>query len=100
MIYYRGAPCADIILGVPKLTRSGLKWGFGEGLLKAKFAFFEARKSPIPKKRKLYLQNANLYNQKGALFKNPFKLDRVSFSTPDHVPGNYTHLPLKDGSAA
>ena len=29
------------------------KWGFGEGLLKDKFAFFEAYKSPIPKRGKL-----------------------------------------------
>ena len=29
------------------------KWGFGEGLLKDKFAFFEAYKNPIPKRRKL-----------------------------------------------
>ena len=29
------------------------KWGFGEGLLKDKFAFFEAYKIPIPKRRKL-----------------------------------------------
>ena len=29
------------------------KWGFGEGLLKDNFPFFEAYKSPIPKRRKL-----------------------------------------------
>ena len=29
------------------------KWGFGEGGLKGKFAFFEAYKNPIPKRRKL-----------------------------------------------
>ena len=35
-----------------KLTRSGLN-GVSEELLKDKFAFFEAYKSPIPKRRKL-----------------------------------------------
>ena len=29
------------------------KWSFGEGLLKDKFAFFEASKNPIPKRRNL-----------------------------------------------
>ena len=29
------------------------KWGFGQGRLKDKFAFFEAYKSPTPKRRKL-----------------------------------------------
>ena len=29
------------------------KWGFGEGLLKDNLAFFEAYKSPMPKRRKL-----------------------------------------------
>ena len=29
------------------------KWGFGEGLLRDRFAFFEAYKSPTPKRRKL-----------------------------------------------
>ena len=29
------------------------------------------------------MQNTHFYKQKRALFKNPFKLDRVSFSTPD-----------------
>ena len=58
------------------------KWGFGEGLLKGKFAFQKAYKSPIPK-RKNCLQNAHFYKQKGPLFGHQFKLDRVSFSTPD-----------------
>ena len=34
----------------PDLVR--FKWGFREGLLKDKFAFFEAYKRPIPKRRK------------------------------------------------
>ena len=40
-------------LRVPKLSRSGFKWGFAEGLWKDKFAFFEAYKNPTPKRRKL-----------------------------------------------
>ena len=43
-------------------------WGFEEGLLKDKFAFFEAAKR--------------------ALFKTPFQLDQVSFSTPELI-GSY-----------
>ena len=43
----------SLFLGVQKLTQSVFKWGFGEGLLKDKFVFFEAYKSPIPKRRKL-----------------------------------------------
>ena len=40
-------------MGVQKLTRSGLNGASEEGLLKDKFAFFEAYKSPIPKRRAL-----------------------------------------------
>ena len=60
------------------------KWGFGEGLLKDKFAFFEAYKSPIPKRRKLPAKHP-FCKQKGSLFKKPFQLDRVSFSTPEKI---------------
>ena len=56
--------------------------GFGKGLLKDKFAFFEAYKNPIPKRRKL-LAKRPLLQAKMALFKKPFKMDRVSFSTPE-----------------
>ena len=65
-----------------KLTRSGFKWGFGEGLLKDKFAFFEVYRNPIPKRRRLPAKRPFL-KAKRALSKNPFKLDRVSLSTPD-----------------
>ena len=66
-----GGSVSEQVLGVQELTRSRCKWGFGEGLLKDKFAFFETYKNPTPKRRKL-------------LAKRPFlKLDRVSFSTPE-----------------
>ena len=39
-------------VGSAKADPVRLKWGFGEGLLKDKFAFFEASKNPIPKRRK------------------------------------------------
>ena len=58
------------------------KWGFGEGRLKDKFAFFQAYKNPIPKRRKLLAKRPFL-EAKRVLFRKPFKLDRVSFSTPD-----------------
>ena len=56
--------------------------GFRRGLLKDKSAFFKACKSPIPKRRELLAKRPFLYAN-GPLLKNPFKLDRVSFSTPD-----------------
>ena len=34
-------------------TRSDINWGFEERLLNDKFAFFEASKNPIPKRRNL-----------------------------------------------
>ena len=76
--------------GSAKTDPVRFKWGFGEGLLKDKFAFFEAYESPTPKRRKLLAKRPFL-QAKRALFKNPFKLDRVSFSTPEncsslHVP--------------
>ena len=40
-------------VGSAKTDPDRFKWGFGEGLLKDKFAFFEAYESPIPKRRKL-----------------------------------------------
>ena len=45
---YRTIANVVFILGVQKLTR-----GFGEGLLKDKFAFFEASTNPMPKRRNL-----------------------------------------------
>ena len=40
------------IFGSAKTDPVRFKWGFGEGLLKDKFAFFEAYKNPIPKRKK------------------------------------------------
>ena len=39
--------------GSAKTDPVRFKWGFREGLLKDKFAFSEAYKNPIPKRRKL-----------------------------------------------
>ena len=48
------APCVSrLIFGSAKTDPVQFKWGFGEGLWKDKFAFFEASKNPIPKRRKL-----------------------------------------------
>ena len=41
------------IFGSAKTDPVQFKWGFGEGLLKDKFALIEAYKSPISKRRKL-----------------------------------------------
>ena len=41
------------IFGSAKTDPVWFEWGFGEGLLKDKFAFCEAYKSPTPKRRKL-----------------------------------------------
>ena len=38
-------------VGSAKTDPVRFKWGFGEGLLEGKFAFFEASKNPIPKRR-------------------------------------------------
>ena len=43
----------DAFIGSAKTNPVRFNWGFGEGLLKDKFAFFEAYKSPIPKRKKL-----------------------------------------------
>ena len=53
--------------------------------MKDKFAFFEASKNPIPKRRKL-LAKCQFLQATRALFEPPFKLDRVSFSTPEKIP--------------
>ena len=69
--------------GSAKTDPVRFKWGFGEGRLKDKFAFFEAYQNPIPKGRKL-LARRPFFKAKRALLENPFfKLDRVNFSTPD-----------------
>ena len=69
--------------GSAKTDPVQFKWGFGEGLLKDKSALFEAYKNPIPKRRKLLAKRPFFFKAKGPCLKNPFKLDRVSFSTPD-----------------
>ena len=65
-------------IGSAKTDPVRFKWGFGEGLLKDKFAFFEASKSPTPKRRKLLAKRPFL-QAKRALFKTPFELDRGQF---------------------
>ena len=45
---------SEEIFGSARTDPVQFKWGFGEGLLKDKFAFFEAsKKKPIPKRRNL-----------------------------------------------
>ena len=61
--------------------------GFQRGLL-SKFASFEASKNPIPKRRKLLAKRPFLQANR-ALFEIPFKLDRVSFSTPELVASSF-----------
>ena len=56
--------------------------------MKDKFAFFKAYKNPIPKRRKLVAKRPFL-QAKRALLKNPCKLDRVSFSTPEKERGSF-----------
>ena len=58
------------------------KWVFGEVFLKDRFAFKSLIKVLYLRGEKC-LQNAHFYRQKKAHFKNPFKLDRVSFSTSE-----------------
>ena len=57
-------------LGSAKTDPVRFKWGFGEGLLKDKFAFFEASKRPILKRRKL-LAKRPFFQAKKAPLKNP-----------------------------
>ena len=64
-------PKSRAFVGSAKTDPVQFKWGLGEELLKDKFAFFEAYKSPIPKRRNC-LQNARFYKQKRALFQNTF----------------------------
>ena len=40
-------------IGSAKTDPVRFKWGFGEGVLNDKFAFFEAYINPIPKRTKL-----------------------------------------------
>ena len=48
------------------------KWGFGEGLLKDEFAFFEALKVLCLREENC-LQNVHFYKHKGPCFKRPLK---------------------------
>ena len=77
---FHGIQTPTFFIGSAKTDPVRFKWGFAEGLLNDEFAFFEAYKSPIPRRRKLLIKRPFL-QAKRALFKNPFKLDRVSFST-------------------
>ena len=56
------------------------KWGLGEVLLKDKFAFKSLFKV-LYLRRENCLQDAHFYKQQVPCLKNPFKLDRVNFST-------------------
>ena len=44
-----------------------VQMGFGEGLLKDKFAFFEASKYPMPKRRKSACKMPLSYKQRGPI---------------------------------
>ena len=57
-------------IGSAKTDPVRFKWGFGEGLLKDKFAFFEAYKSPILKRRNLLAKRPFL-KAKGPCLKTP-----------------------------
>ena len=63
--------------------------GFRRGTFEDKFAFFEASKNPTPKRRKL-LAKCPFFQAKSALFETSFKVDRVSFSTPE-IKGANAH---------
>ena len=57
-------------IGSAKTDPVRFKWGFGEGLVKDKFVFFEASEDPIPKRRKLLTKRPFLY-AKGPCLKPP-----------------------------
>ena len=48
------------VFGSAKTDPVRFKWGFREGLLNDKFAFFEGYKSPTPKRRKLLAKRSFL----------------------------------------
>ena len=56
--------------------------GFRRVTFERQICFFKASKNPIPKRRNLLAKRPCLEAKK-ALFERPFKLDRVSFSTPE-----------------
>ena len=57
--------------GSAKTDLVRLKWGFGEGLLKDKSAFFEAYKSPIPLRRKSLRKKKAIFTSKKGPVKKP-----------------------------
>ena len=54
-----------VLIGSAKSDLVRFKWGFGEGLLKDKIGFFEAYKSPRPKRRKLLAKRPIFISKKG-----------------------------------
>ena len=58
--------------GSPKTDPVRFKWGFGEGLLKGKFALFEACVKVLYLRGENCLQNTYFYKQKGPVLKRPF----------------------------
>ena len=71
-----------ILLGVQKLTRSGLNGVSERDVWKTYLSFSRLIKILYPTGENC-VQNAHFYKQKGPCLQNPSKLDRVSFSTPD-----------------
>ena len=57
--------------------------------MKDKFGFLGASENPKPIRGENCSQNAHFCKQKGPCLKRPFKLDRVSFSTPDFLKYQY-----------
>ena len=63
------------IFGSAKTDQVRFKWGFGEALLKDNFASYTYEEKTACK--------TPIFKAKRVPFKKPFKLDRVSFSTPE-----------------
>ena len=78
-------PTREDIFGSAKTDPVRFKWGFGEGLLKDRFAFFESYKHPIPKRRKRLAKRPFLY-AKEALFKKPLNWTGSVFSPVSKLP--------------
>ena len=60
-----GAGRCMLSFGSAKTDPVRFKWGFGEGRLKDKFAFFEAYKNPISQRRKMLAKRPFLQAKKG-----------------------------------
>ena len=61
-----------VFIGSAKTDPVRFKWGFGEGLLKDKFAIFEASKNPKnPKRRDLLAKRAFLQAKRAFCLKRP-----------------------------